>query len=152
MATKKKVSPIPKGYHTVTATLNQVDAKATMEFCKKVFGGKVRMTMPGPTGKLIHAEMEIGDSVIMLSDSVMEPARVTSLFVYVPDVDKTIAKAVKAGAKVLMPPETHFWGDRMGRIADPFGNLWGIATHVEDVSPAEVKKRSKAFAKRMAAG
>ncbi len=153
MATKKKrVNPIPKGYTSVTPSMNQNDAAATIAFCKKVFGAKLRMKMPAPNGKLMHAEIEIGDSVVMLSDAVQEPARVASTFLYVPSVDKTVTKAVKAGAKVLMPAADMFWGDRMGRIVDPFGNFWTIATHIENVSPAEVKRREKAARKLMAAG
>src|SRR5258706_3322387 len=102
----KKVKPIPSGYHSVTASLNVSDAKAFIGFCKKALGGKLRTTMPGPNGKIIHSEIEIGDSVIMASDAVREPARPTNLFLYVPDVDKVIAKMVKAGAKVQVPPET----------------------------------------------
>ncbi len=146
----KKVAPIPKGYPVVSTTLNQTDAKATIGFIKSVFGGKVRMKMDGPGGKIMHSEVELGDSLLMVSDAVMEPARVASLFVYTDDVDKTVAKAVKAGATVLMPPADQFWGDRSARIADPFGNLWSIATHVEEVDEDEMKKRSKAFAKQMA--
>jgi len=149
---QKKVHPIPKGYGTVTASLNQNDAGALIAFCKKAFGAKVRMTMPGPGGKLMHAELEIGDSVVMISDAVQEPARVAGLFLYVPSVDKTVAKAVKAGAKVITPVQDMFWGDRFGRVCDPFGNFWAIATHVEDVSPAELKKREKALQKQMAGG
>lgn len=149
---KKKVSPIPKGYHSVTPALNQSDAKATIEFCKKAFGAKLRMKMPGPNGKLMHAEIEIGDSIIMVSDSVNEPPRVASNFLYVPSVDKTIAKALKAGAKIVMPAQDMFWGDRFGRIVDPQGNFWSIGTHVEDVTPAEMKKRQKQFAAQMASG
>jgi len=149
---KKKVAPIPKGYGTVTATLNQNDAKATIGFMKSAFGGKVRLKMEGPGGKLMHAEVEIGDSVVMISDSVMEPARVGSLFLYVENVDKAVAKAVKAGAEVVMPVADQFWGDRMGRVVDPFGNFWAVATHIEDVDAAEMKKRQKAMAKQMAAG
>ena len=139
---KKKVKPVPKGYHAVTASLNLVNAKGAIDFCKKVFGAKVRSVMPGPGGKIIHAEVLIGDSVVMFSDSVREPERPTNLFVYVPAVDKTFAKAVKAGAKVMMPVATMFWGDRFGRVEDPNGNRWSIATHVEDVSPKEMKKRA----------
>jgi uncharacterized glyoxalase superfamily protein PhnB len=149
---KKKVSPIPKGYHSVTPALNQTNAMATIDFCKKAFGAKLRMKMPGANGKLMHAEIEIGDSVIMLSDAVMEPARVASTFLYVPSVDKTIAKAVKAGAKVVMPAQDMFWGDRFGRIVDPQGNFWSVGTHVEDVSPAEMKKRQKQAAAQMPGG
>jgi PhnB protein len=149
---KKKVNPIPRGYRTVTPTLNQADASATIAFCKKAFGAKVLSKMSGPGGKIMHAELQIVDSLIMVSDAMQEAPRVGSLFLYVPNVDKTIAKAVKAGASVNMPAQDMFWGDRFGRIADPQGNLWGIATHIENVPPVELKKRSKAFAKQMAAG
>ena len=149
--TKKKINPIPVGYRTVTATLNQADAGATIAFCKKAFGAKLRSKMPGPGGKLMHAEIEIGNSIVMLSDAMQEPARVSSLFLYVPDVDKTVAKAVKAGATVMMPPQDMFWGDRFGRVTDPQGNNWSIGSRVEKVAPAEVTKRAKAFAKQMAA-
>lgn len=150
-AAKKPINPVPRGYGTVTPTMNQADAAATIAFCKKAFGAKLMMKMAGPGGKLMHAELQIGDSVVMVSDAVMEPARVSSMFLYVPKVDKTIAKAVKAGAKVVMPAQDMFWGDRFGRVSDPQGNLWGIASRVEKVSPVELKKRSKAEAKRMAA-
>ena len=149
--TAKKVNPIPRGYRTVTASLNLADAGATIAFCKKAFGAKLRSKIPGPAGKLMHAEIEIGDSVVMLSDAMQEPARVSSLFLYVPSVDKTIAKAVKAGAKVTMPAQDMFWGDRFGRLADPQGNLWSVGSRVEKVTPTELKKRSKAFAKQMSA-
>ena len=149
---KRKVSPIPKGYNTVTATMNQTDAKATIGFCKQVFGAKVRMQMPGPGGKLMHAELEIGDSVVMISDSIQEPARASSMFLYVPDVDKTVGKALKAGSKVVMPVQDMFWGDRMGRVVDPYGNFWSVATHIEEVPPAEMKKRQKQALKQAASG
>ncbi len=140
-AVAKKVSAVPAGYHTATPSMCQADATATIAFCQEVFDAKLRYTMPGPGGKLMHAEIQIGDSVVMLTDSVMEPARVSSIFLYVPDVDKTLAKAVNAGCSVLMPAQDMFWGDRFARVSDPFGNLWGLATHFEDVSPAEMKKR-----------
>jgi uncharacterized glyoxalase superfamily protein PhnB len=138
---KKKVKPIPKGYRSVTPALNVSDAKALIAFCKKAFGGKLRSSAPGPDGKLMHAEVEIGDSMIMLSDAVMEPARPANLFLYVPNVDKTFGKAVKAGAKPLMPVADQFWGDRHGRVEDPWGNRWSIATRVENVTPKQLKKR-----------
>jgi PhnB protein len=150
-AAKRPVNPIPRGYHTVIPTMNQTDAKATIAFCKKAFGAKLRSSMPGPGGKLMHAEIEIDGSVIMLSDAVREPARVSAVMLYVPKVDKTFAKAVAAGATVLSAPETMFWGDRFARITDPFGNLWGIASRVEKVTPVETKKRMKAFVKQMGA-
>jgi uncharacterized glyoxalase superfamily protein PhnB len=144
----KKVRPIPKGYHNVTPSLNQLDAAKTIEFAKKAFGAKVRMMMKSPTGGVMHAEIEVGDSVIMLNDAMNEPAVPSGLFLYVENTDKTIAKAAKAGAEVLMPAQDMFWGDRFGRVKDPQGNTWGIATHVEDVTPKDMKKRAAAaFAK-----
>ena len=140
----KKVRPIPKGFHSVSPSLNQADAAQTIEFCKKAFGAKLRMKMAGPGGKIMHAEILIGDSIVMLSDAMQAPPRAAGLFLYVPDVDKTFAKAVKAGATVLMPVQDMFWGDRFGRLADPSGNRWGIATHREDVSPRDMKKRAAA--------
>ena len=137
----KKVRPIPKGYHTVTASMNQANAAATIEFCKKAFGAKVRMNMVGPGKKIMHAEIEIGDSVVMLQDAMQEPPQPGSLFLYVENVDKTLAKAVKAGATVQLPPTNMFWGDRFGRVVDPQGNGWAIATHIEDVSEAEMNRR-----------
>ena len=148
---KPAVSPVPRGYRTVTPSLNLADAKATIAFCRKAFGAKIRGKMPGPKGKLMHAEIEIGNSIVMLSDAIMEPARVASLFLYVDNVDKTIAKAVKAGAKVVMPANDMFWGDRYAKVVDPQGNVWGIGARVEKVSPAELKKRTKVAAKEMAA-
>ena len=135
------MKPVPKGYGSVTPSLNVNDAKSLIEFCEKAFGAETRSVMPGPEGKVMHAEIVIGDSLVMLSDAVMEPARPANLFLYVPKVDKTFAKAVKAGAKVLAPVEDAFWGDRWGRIEDPLGNRWSIATRVEDVSKKKLKKR-----------
>ena len=140
----KKVRPIPKGYHAVTPALNQADAVKTIDFCKKACGAKERMRMAGPGGKIMHVELQIGDSIVMLNDAFQEPPQPALLFLYVPDIDKTFAKAVKAGAKVLMPVQDMFWGDRFGRVEDPSGNRWGIATHREDVSPKEMKKRAAA--------
>ena len=138
----KKVRPIPKGYHAVTPALNLENASQTIDFCKKAFGAKVRMSMPAPGGKIAHAELQIGDSVVMLNDAMQEPARPAGLFLYVDNVDKTFAKATKAGAEVIMPVQDMFWGDRFGRVRDPQGNTWGIATHKEDVTPKEMKKRA----------
>ena len=140
----KKVRPIPKGYGSITPSLTQQNAAQTIDFCRKAFGAKVRMRMDGPGGKIMHAEIEVGDSVIMLNDAMQEPAQPAGLFLYVPDVDKAFAKAVKAGATALMAPQDMFWGDRFGRVQDPSGNKWGIATHREDVTPKEMKKRARA--------
>ena len=140
----KKVRPIPKGYHSLTPALNQADAAQTIDFCKKAFGAKEIMRMPGPNGKIMHAELQIGDSIVMLNDAMQEPPQPAGLFLYVPDVDKTFAKAIKAGATELMAVQDMFWGDRFGRVMDPSGNRWGIATHREDVAPKEMKKRAAA--------
>ncbi len=137
----KKVKPIPKGYGSVTASLNVNDAKGLIKFCEKAFDAKTRSMMPGPQGKIMHAEILIGDSLVMLSDAVQEPARPANLFLYVEKVDRTFAKAVKAGAKVITPIEDTFWGDRWGRVEDPLGNRWSIATRVEEVSAKKLKKR-----------
>jgi uncharacterized glyoxalase superfamily protein PhnB len=141
----KKARPIPKGFHAVTATLNQTDAAQTIAFCKKAFGAKEVMRLLGASGKIVHAEIQIGDSIVMLNDAMQEPAQPAGLFLYVLDVDKTFARAVKAGATVLMPVQDMFWGDRWGRLEDPSGNRWEIATHREDVPPREMKKRVKAM-------
>ena len=138
---KKKVKPIPKGYHSVQAALNLTDAKGAMAFVKQVFGGKVLEQMAGNDGKLMHGAVKLGDSVVMFSDAMNEPVRAGNLIVYVPNVDKTFAKAVKAGAKTLSEPSDQFWCDRFARFEDPFGNRWGVATHIEDVSPKQMKKR-----------
>lgn len=151
-AVKKAVRPVPRGYATVTATMNQDDAAGVIAFCKKAFGAKLLVKMPAAGGKLMHAEIEIGNSRVMVSDAVMEPARVSSLFLYVESVDKTIAKAIKAGATLRMPAMDMFWGDRMGSVVDPFGNIWAVATHIENVKPDEMKKRQKIAAKQVAAG
>jgi len=138
---KKKVKPIPKGYGSVQPALNLTDAKAAMSFVKQVFGGKVIEQMAGDDGKLMHGAVKVGDSVVMFSDAMNEPVRAGNLIVYVPNVDKTFAKAVKAGAKTLAEPSDQFWGDRFARFEDPFGNRWGVATHIENVSPKQMKKR-----------
>ena len=143
----KKVRPIPKGFHSVSPSLNQADAAQTIEFCKKAFGAKLRMKLAGPGGKIMHAEILIGDSIVMLSDAMQAPPRAAGLFLYVPDVDKTFAKAVKAGATVLVAVQDMFWGDRFARVQDPQGNSWEIATHCEDVTPKAMKTRLAAMMK-----
>ena len=156
----KKVSPIPKGYHAVTPYLTVNDGPKALDFYTRAFGAKVTAQMPGPGGKLMHAEFRIGDSVVMLSDEFpgMSSAKAPtslggttgSLFLYVPDVDATFKRAVGAGCKVLAPPADMFWGDRFGKLEDPFGNQWAMATHKEDVPPAEIKRRGEAAMAQMA--
>lgn len=146
----KPVNPIPRGFRTVTASMNSIDANALITFCKKAFGAKVVTKMAAPGGKLMHATLSIGNSVIMLADAVRDPVRLGSVCLYLENVDKTLAKAVKAGAKVVMPAMDMFWGDRFAVVVDPQGNQWALATHIENVKPAELKVRAKAFAKQMA--
>lgn len=142
---KKKVKPIPKGYNSVQVSLNLTDAKGAMSFVKNAFGGKVRAVMSGPDGKVMHAEVKLGDTLLLFSDSVQEPPRPANLFMYVTNVDKTFAKAVKAGAKVIMPVQDMFWGDRYGHLEDPYGHSWSVATHTRDVTPEEMKKAMEAM-------
>jgi PhnB protein len=149
MATK----PIPDGYHTVSPYLAVDDAAEAIEYYKKAFGANETVRMPMPDGKVGHAELEIGDSHVMLSDpfpqgSTKPPKELggtsASIFMYVEDVDATVKQAVDAGATVTMEVENQFWGDRFGMITDPFGHSWSIATHVEDVPPEEIEQRTKA--------
>jgi PhnB protein len=147
------VKPIPEGYHTVTPYLAVDDAAEAIEYYKKAFGAKERVRMDGPDGKIGHAELEIGDSLVMLSDpfpqaSMRPPKELggtsASVFMYVEDVDAVVKQAVDAGATVTMEIADQFWGDRFGSVQDPFGHLWSIATHVEDVPPEEMAERAKA--------
>jgi PhnB protein len=156
----KGVKPIPPEFHTVTPYLVIRDAAKAVEFYKKAFGATERFSMPGPGGKVMHAEIKLGDSIIMIadenpsSDSLGPQSRggpTSSLFVYVDNVDNVFEQAVKAGCTAVMPVKDQFWGDRYGMVADPFGHRWALATHVEDVSDEEMKKRSEAFQKQMAA-
>jgi PhnB protein len=149
MATK----PIPEGYHTVTPYLAVDDAGEAIEFYKKAFGAKERVRMDAPGDTIGHAELEIGDALVMLSDpfpqsSTRSPKELggtsVSIFMYVEDVDAFVKKAVDAGANVVMEIADQFWGDRFGTISDPFGHIWSVATHVEDVPPDEMEKRAKA--------
>lgn len=154
------VKPIPPEFHTVTPYLVIKEAAKAIEFYKKAFGAVERHVMHGPGGKIMHAEIKIGDSIIMLSDEhpqmdVLGPqsrgGATSALFVYFADVDKAFEKAVNAGCTVVMPLSNQFWGDRFGKLADPFGHQWALACHVEDLSPEEVAKRGEAAMKQMAA-
>ena len=152
--------PIPDGYHTVTPGLTVKNGAAMIEFYKRALGARELMRIPGPDGThLMHAEIEIGNSKVMLSDESPEmgcraPASVggvtSSLYVYVEDVDKAFRQAVEAGAKALMPPADMFWGDRFGQVEDPSGHRWGLATHTEDPTPEEMARRQKEFYAQMA--
>jgi PhnB protein len=146
------VKPIPEGYNTLSIHLAVDDASKAIDYYKQAFGAKERFRMDAPDGKIGHAELEIGDSVVMLSDpfpqsSVRPPKEVggtsASVFMYADDVDAVVKQAVDAGATVTMEVDDQFWGDRFGTITDPFGHVWSIATHVEDVSPEDMAERAK---------
>lgn len=140
-SSKAKPMAAAPQYHTVTPLLNVDGAEGAIAFYKEAFGAKERARMPGPDGKIMHAEIVIGDSVVMISDAMNQPATISSLHVYVPDCDALYSRAVAAGAKAKMALQDMFWGDRFGSVTDPFGNTWSIATHKEDVSRAEMEKR-----------
>ena len=148
------VKPIPAGYHTATPYLYIRGAAAAIEFYKKAFGATELFRMGGPDGKIGHAEIKIGDSPIMMSDEHLEIGATSpqtcggttvSILLYVENVDAVFAQAVAAGAGVERPVENKFYGDRMGSLKDPFGHVWHIGTHVEDVSPAEMQRRAAAM-------
>jgi PhnB protein len=147
-----KVHYIPQGYNSVTPYLIVKGAAKAIEYYKNIFGAKEVFRMDGPDGKVGHAELQIGDSRIMLADENPEMghrsaetigASPVSLYVYVPDTDAVVEKAAKNGAKVLRPVADQFYGDRSGFFQDPFGHLWGVATHVEDVAPKDMEERAK---------
>ncbi len=145
------VSPIPEGYHTVTPYLVVKDAAKAIDFYKKAFGAEAVVVMPGPGGKVMHAEIRIGDSMLMLGDEhpsygAVGPTgdqRYASMHLYVPNVDAAFKRAVDAGCTVKMPIMDMFWGDRFCKIIDPFGQHWSLATHTEDVTPEECARRAK---------
>ena len=145
-----KVNAIPPGYHTVTPYLVVSDGSGALEYYTKAFDAKEVNRMAGPGGKIMHAEFKIGDSIIMLAEEVgpnRSPQSLggspVSIFLYVEDVDAVFKKAVDAGAKADMPPQDMFWGDRFGKLTDPYGHLWGLATHIEDVAPQEMDQRAR---------
>src|ERR1700693_4251241 len=149
-----KVSYIPKDYNSVTPYLVIRGAAQAIEYYKKAFGATELFRMNGPDGKVGHAEVEIGNSHIMLADenpsmgqghtsAATIGASPVSLYVYLPDVDRVIERAAAEGAKILKPVQDQFYGDRSGFIQDPFAHLWGVATHIEDVSPQDMKERMK---------
>jgi PhnB protein len=148
-----KAKPVPEGYHSVTPYLCCKDAAAAIEFYKKAFGATELVRMGDPSGKVGHAEIQIGDSHVMLADEFPEMGFLSPqslggspvmMHLYVEDVDVTANKAVAAGAKVTRPVADQFYGDRGGQLQDPFGHKWYVATHTEDLSPEEIKKRAAA--------
>jgi uncharacterized glyoxalase superfamily protein PhnB len=143
------VNPIPDGYETVTPFLSVKGAVEAIEFYKKAFGAEERARMPGPNNTLMHAEIKIGTSVIMISDAVMGPATQSNLHLYVADVDAAFKRALGAGCQVVMPLDNMFWGDRYGVVSDKWNNRWSLATHKEDVAPADMQKRMAEAMKQM---
>lgn len=155
------VRPIPEGYHSLTPYLAVEDAAKAIDFYKEAFGAQEVIRMPSPDGKVAHAELQIGDSKLMLSDpfpqsNVRPPSErggpTASVFMYVEDVDATFEQAKRAGASEVTALEDMFWGDRFGTLSDPFGHVWSIATHKEDLSEEEMAERSKAAMAEMMAG
>jgi len=149
-----KVKPVPDGYHTATPYLIIKGAARAIDFYKKAFNATEFFRMDGPGGKVMHAEIKIGDSPVMLAEEMPETGfrspesyggSPVSMMLYVEDVDALAAQAVAAGAKVLRPVADQFYGDRMGTFTDPFGHIWSIATHKEDLSHDEILRRGAAM-------
>jgi PhnB protein len=153
MTAPQRLNPIPNSYRRVTPCLTMQGAANALEFYAAVFGATERMRFPGPDGTILHAEIKIGDSVVMIEDE--DPRRGTKapppgglsgfpayLFIYVEDVDTAIARAVELGATLHRPAQDQFYGDRDGYIIDPFGHGWAIASHLEDVTPDEMARRT----------
>jgi PhnB protein len=147
---KTKVKYIPEGFHSITPYLTVKDAKRAIDFYKRAFGAHERVTMPMPDGKIGHAELQIADSIIMLGEECPDHGSVSpqtlegspvGLALYVENVDTAFNRAVDAGATSTEAVSDKFWGDRAGSITDPFGHKWMLLTHVEDVSPAQMKER-----------
>jgi uncharacterized glyoxalase superfamily protein PhnB len=150
----KKVSPVPKNFHAVTPGLAVRDAAQAIEFYKKAFGAKEKGRMPGPDGKVMHADIVIGDSHIMLGEENIQmgnPSPLSlngtpvSLYVYVKNADKVFDQAVQAGATATAPVIEQFWGDRAGMVTDPYGHKWWLATHTKDLSPKAMKQAADEF-------
>jgi PhnB protein len=139
----KSVRAVPEGYHTVTPYLVVDNAKGLMEFLKNAFDANIRAVMDRDDGRVMHAEVSIGDSIIMISDT-MEgmQAQTAMLYLYLDDVDSVFQKALQAKGTSVREPKDEFYGDRSGAVRDEWGNMWWIATHVEDVDPKEMEERA----------
>ena len=149
-----KPNPIPANYPQLSPYISVSNGAAALAFYQKAFGAEVRMCLKEPSGRIGHAEVQIGRGLLMISDPYENhtptPEKLggttLTLHLYVEDVDAVIARAVEAGAKIVMPAQDQFYGDRSGRIVDPFGHIWNLASHIEDVSPEEMDRRMAAFA------
>jgi PhnB protein len=147
------IKPIPDGYHSLTPYLIVADGAGAIAFYERAFGAKVRLRLDRPDGKIGHAELEVGESLVMLADEypamdAKAPAAYggtpVSLHLYVEDVDAVATTAIAAGASLRRPVENQFYGDRLGTLVDPFGHVWHVSTHIEDVSPEEIGRRAAA--------
>lgn len=148
MENKRKASNfIPEGYHTITPILKVNNASGTIDFLKEVFGAKERYRLTDPNGDIMHAEVVVGDSIVMMCDSMGESPQPGAMYLYTEDIDSVYDKALKAGGVQVQPPEDQFYGDRSGCVKDPGGNNWWLATHVEDVSSEEMHKREEQYLK-----
>jgi len=154
MTSQPKVKPIPDGMHSVAPHLVCAGAAEAIEFYKKAFGAMEQARLPGPQGKLMHAMIRIGDSAVMLADEMPEWGALgpkalkgssVTIHLYVDDADAFVARAVRAGAKVTMPVSDMFWGDRYGKLEDPFGHQWSVGTHVRDVTMEEMQQAMRAM-------
>ena len=144
---------IPDGYHTLTPYLTVPDGERMLSFLQDVFGAKLVERHNRPDGTLQHAELQIGDSKIMVGQATQQfTPRPQTTYVYLPDVDVAFQRALNAGAKSIQPVANQFYGDRSGSVVDPFGHLWSIATHIEDVSPEEIEKRMAVAMSQSASG
>ncbi len=153
------LKPIPQDFHTVTPSLIVRNGARAIEFYKKALGAEELMRMPGPDGKIMHAELKIGDSIIFLTDENPDMGckspqtlggSAGTLYLYVEDVDKAFQRAIDAGGKTTMPVADMFWGDRFGQFVDPYGHTWGLSTHKEDLTEQEIEERAKDFYAQMA--
>jgi PhnB protein len=144
-----QVKAVPDGYGTVTPFLNIEGASEAIDFYKKAFGAEERNRAPGPNNTIMHAEIKIGNTIVMLSDAMMVPATRSGLHLYVEDVDTWWRRATAAGAEVVIPLQDQFWGDRYGVVSDKWGNRWSLASHKEDVPPAEMQKRAAEAMRQM---
>jgi uncharacterized glyoxalase superfamily protein PhnB len=152
--------PIPDGFHAVTPYLTVHDAAQAIDFYKRALGAQELMRMPGPDGRIMHAEIKLGDSIVMMGEECPDRAdcrspksagfRTAGFYVYVPDADAAFRRAEDAGAKVVMPPADMFWGDRIATVEDPAGHQWTLATHREDLTPEEIGRRQEQFFAAMA--
>ena len=154
----RKVNAIPQGYHTVTPSLTVRGAEQALDFYRKAFNAEETLRMPGPDGKIMHAEFRIGDSVIMLGEEMPEAGGKSpqalggspvSFFIYLENVDDAWQRALNAGAKQVMPLADMFWGDRAGCVDDPFGHHWWLAQHIADLTLDEIKKGQEEFFSQM---